>query len=113
MDAMLITKNGRKLITFESTDTQTRTKELKELVGCDALDVIYISDKIIGWVDDEGLFKNGNTIQTIVYVQDNQVVYTNKIAGNIVITSHDGAGNTIGLTDEMKKDLNINLRIVI
>lgn len=113
MKALLVTDNGREFITLESTDTKDLLQEIRDLVECDTLDAIYISDDLIGWVDDEGLFKDGNSVQTIAYVKNNQVVYANEIAGNIVVTSRNADGEILGLTDELRKDLNINLRVVI
>ena len=112
MKAILI-KEGLKYEVELKEDTKERLNQMRELVECESLDVSYISDQYVAWVDDEGLLNPEPNIETLVYVHNNQVAYGSQLAGNILITGHDGSGETLGLTKEQLKDVKMNLRIVI
>lgn len=82
--------------------------EMYRLVNCDTLDVVRLTDEIDMWVDDEGLMKSDNFLQTFVY--EGRKLHQ-PYAGNVLILAHNDEGDTIGLTDAQVEHLTKHIQI--
>ena len=78
-------------------------------IQCDMVDVVEIAEGIDIWVDDNGLFKPGNTVLEYK-IKDNPDVVLH-LAGNALFLSSDDEGNSIGLTMEQLSWLGKQLSI--
>ena len=73
-------------------------EEMYEHIQCDMVDVVEIAEGIDIWVDDNGLFKPGNTV--LEYKLKENPEEPLQLAGNALFLSSDDEGNSIGLTME-------------
>ena len=67
-------------------------------IQCDMVDVAGLTEDIDIWVDDNGLFKPGNTV--LEYKLKGNPEEPLHLAGNALFLSSDDEGNSIGLTME-------------
>ena len=73
-------------------------EEMYKHIQCDMVDVVEITEGIDIWVDDNGLFKPGNTV--LEYKLKSNAEEPLHLAGNALFLSSDDEGNSIGLTME-------------
>lgn len=71
-------------------------EEMYKHIQCDMVDVVEIAEGIDIWVDDNGLFKPGNTV--LEYKLKDNPELTVHLAGKALFLSSDDEGNSIGLT---------------
>lgn len=71
-------------------------EEMYEQIQCDIVDVVEITEGIDVWVDDNGLFKPGNTVLEYK-IKDNPDI-TLHLSGNALFLSSNDEGESIGLT---------------
>lgn len=101
----------KKLIDVSKNKKQTNLEFLRKQLDCNLVDV-----KTIGlvdvWVDDEGLLTNNyEHIHTLKYTDENERVEELTIAGSFVFADYNQEGETIPLTNEMKKFIRENIKI--
>ena len=72
--------------------------EMYKHIQCDMVDVAGLTEDIDIWVDDNGLFKPGNTV--LEYKLKGNPEEPLHLAGNALFLSSDDEGNSIGLTME-------------
>ena len=84
-------------------------KELRRLVDCNLVDYFNLNDELDMWLDDIGLFKNGNFMQS--YTLEGKLI-PQQVPGNVLILARNDRGNQIGLTDKQIDYVLNNLTIV-
>jgi hypothetical protein len=88
------------------TEMEHSLENMQKMVG-GTLDSVFLPQKIVMWVDDEGLLKE-SPINLVTYVEGYQVHH---IAGDVLFTGIDDEGETISLTDEQIVAIINNFRI--
>lgn len=112
MKAIFIKNGVKEVIELEEIDSRNRLKQMRDLIECERIETSLISEEYVAWVDEEGLFKENPKVNIVAYTQDNQIVYANEVAGNVIVTGHNASGETLGLSSEQQKDVMNNLMII-
>lgn len=111
---MLIKKGKREFVSIPASDDATTDQldAVRNLLECDTVDAIMLPPNLVMWVDDEGRFKDDNTVHTVAYVYNNQVAYSEELSGNILLTSVDQSGATVGFNQEQADMVHRNFRVI-
>ncbi|QYG30069.1 hypothetical protein K0O13_08135 [Mammaliicoccus sciuri] len=102
----------KKLNDVSKNKKQANLEFLRKQLDCKLVDVQTIG-LIDVWVDDEGLLTNNyEHIHTLKYKDEiGRVVEELTIAGSFVFADYNQEGETIPLTNEMKKFIRENIEI--
>lgn len=101
----------KKLIDVSKNKKQTNLEFLRKQLDCNLVDVQTIG-LVDVWVDDEALLTNNyEHIHTLKYTDENKRVEELIVAGSFVFADYNQEGETIPLTNEMKKFIRENIEI--
>lgn len=101
----------KKLIDVSKSKKDTNLEFLRKQLGCKLVDVQTIG-LVDVWVDDETLLTNNyENIHTLKYTDENKIVEELTVAGSFVFADYNQEGETIPLTNEMKKFIRENIEI--
>lgn len=101
----------KKIIDVSKNKKDTNLDFLRKQLGCKLVDVQTIG-LVDVWVDDETLLTNNyENIHTLKYTDENKIVEELTVAGSFVFADYNQEGETIPLTNEMKKFIRENIKI--
>lgn len=101
----------KKLIDVSKNKKESNLEFLRRQLNCEFVSVESIGELDV-WVDDEGLLtSNYENIHTLTVYEDEKVIEQNTIAGSLVFAGYNDEGETIPLTNEMKKFIRDNIKI--
>ena len=106
---ILIGDQEIEVVNVRTTNGKVGLKELYRLVDCKLVDYFSLNDEFDMWLDDIGLFKNGNFMQS--YTLEGKLI-PQQVPGNVLILARNDRGNQIGLTDKQIDYVLNNLTIV-
>jgi hypothetical protein len=101
----IITKKVGEHLKFDTIEHSL--ENMQKLVG-GTLDGVSLPERIVMWVDDEGLIKE-KPINLITYVENQEVHH---IAGDVFFTGIDEEGETVSLSDEQMVWITNRFKIV-
>lgn len=72
---------------------------LYQNIGCDTVDVVGMPKDLDFWIDDNGLYAGSPepNIVASLFALNFGVNLASPIMGTVMLTKHDGQGNTVGL----------------
>lgn len=101
----------KRLVDVSKSKKDTNLEFLRKQLDCNLIDVQTI-DLVDVWVDDEALLTNNyEHIHTLKYTDENKRVEELIVAGSFVFADYNQEGETIPLTNEMKKFIRENIEI--
>lgn len=101
----------KKLIDVSKNKKESNLEFLRRQLNCEFVSVESIGELDV-WVDDEGLLtSNYENIHTLTVYEDEKVIEQITIAGSFVFAGYNDEGETIPLTNEMKKFIRDNIKI--
>lgn len=101
----------KRLVDVSKSKKDTNLEFLRKQLDCNLIDVQTIG-LVDVWVDDEALLTNNyEHIHTLKYTGENKRVEELTIAGSFVFADYNQEGETIPLTNEMKKFVRENIKI--
>lgn len=106
---ILIGDQEIEVVNVRITNGSVDLKELRRLVDCSLVDYFSLNDEFDMWLDDIGLFKNGNFMQS--YTLEGKLI-PQEVPGNVLILARNSIGNPIGLMDKQVDYVLNNLNIV-
>ena len=106
---ILIGDQEIEVVNVRITNGSVDLKELRRLVDCSLVDYFSLNDEFDMWLDDIGLFKNGNFMQS--YTLEGKLI-PQEVPGNVLILARNSTGNPIGLIDKQVDYVLNNLNIV-
>lgn len=106
---ILIGDQEIEVVNVRTTNGKVGLKELYRLVDCKLVDYFSLNDEFDMWLDDIGLFKNGNFMQS--YTLEGKLI-PQEVPGNVLILARNSTGNPIGLIDKQVDYVLNNLNIV-
>ena len=106
---ILIGDQEIEVVNVRTTNGSVDLKELRRLVDCSLVDYFSLNDEFDMWLDDIGLFKNGNFMQS--YTLEGKLI-PQEVPGNVLILARNSTGNPIGLIDKQVDYVLNNLNIV-
>ena len=101
----------KKIIDVSKNKKDTNLDFLRKQLDCNLIDVQTIG-LVDVWVDDEALLTNNyEHIHTLKYTDENKRVEELTVAGSFLFADYNQEGETIPLTNEMKKFIRENIKI--
>lgn len=102
----ILIKPEQTVVTIQQVSNEELPLEkMYELLDCSTVDVVSIDNEIDIWVDDEGLFKQGNMVMEYRFGNDAKI----RLTGNVLFLSSNDKGETIGLNGKQLDWLQQNL----
>lgn len=103
--------SNKKLVDVSKNKKESNLEFLRKQLDCNLVDVQTIG-LVDVWIDDEGLLTNNyENIHTLKYTDEDGKVEELVVAGSFVFADYNQEGDTIPLTNEMKKFIRENIEI--